>query len=313
MSNLAINWARSVRGLDVPAKAVLLLLADHAGDTTSACNPSIKRLADDVGASERTIQRALVALRAAGLIHCDGKGGRGQTCHYTLRVPDRHNPTLFPHPLRDVSLAQKTSPAMSPIRGEDAAERVTPEAPFHEEQNAERVTPEAERVTPEVERVTPQAERVTRMAPEPNRTQRTHSTFNLDQPTPPMRDAFEIWWSDYPRKQAKADAKRAYVVARKRGATEAELLDALRRYDWPSERQFIPQAQKWLRGERWLDEPAAVGGGVGGGTNSARHRNKPETRPQRRTSFSVMAEHFRRTPDPAPEPENVIDGQSEAL
>jgi hypothetical protein len=64
---------------------------------------------------------------------------------------------------------------------------------------------------------------------------------------------FEVFWRLYPRRVKKLDARKAYERAVAKLPPEA-LMDALRRYVWPREAQFIPYPASWLNGERWADE-----------------------------------------------------------
>lgn len=64
-------------------------------------------------------------------------------------------------------------------------------------------------------------------------------------------DGFSAWWKDYPRKDAKQDARRAYAKALRR-APASLLLSAVRIYPFNLvEPQFIPMPATWLNGGRW--------------------------------------------------------------
>ena len=70
---------------------------------------------------------------------------------------------------------------------------------------------------------------------------------------------FEDWWKLYPRKVGKLDAAKAYAAAIKKGSTDVELLDGLRRFcdlvhSRATDRTFIPHPGTWLRQGRWADE-----------------------------------------------------------
>jgi hypothetical protein len=79
---------------------------------------------------------------------------------------------------------------------------------------------------------------------------------------PPKADytnEFDQWWAIYPRKQAKADAIRAYTAARKK-VDASTLLDAVRTFALlrvGEDKEFIKLPAGWIRGERWNDEPLA--------------------------------------------------------
>jgi hypothetical protein len=73
---------------------------------------------------------------------------------------------------------------------------------------------------------------------------------------------FVKFWAAYPRKTAKADARKAFTKAWKKLPPfdeELILIGGLERAraGW-GEAQFIPHAATWLNGERWQDEPAEV-------------------------------------------------------
>lgn len=74
--------------------------------------------------------------------------------------------------------------------------------------------------------------------------------------------AFGRFWSGYPRKIGKADARKAFAKAwRKLPPMDEEpiLTGGLERAKaaW-TDAQFIPHAATWLNGERWQDEPGEV-------------------------------------------------------
>lgn len=66
---------------------------------------------------------------------------------------------------------------------------------------------------------------------------------------------FDSFWATYPRKDAKANARKAYAKAIK-SVTPAEIKAGLDRHlaKWAaSDPKFIPHAATWLNGERWAD------------------------------------------------------------
>lgn len=68
MSHRATAWAVAQRTGSPTRKAVLVALADRHNADTGRCDPSIRRLAEDTEMGERTVQRALGELEAAGFI-----------------------------------------------------------------------------------------------------------------------------------------------------------------------------------------------------------------------------------------------------
>lgn len=69
---------------------------------------------------------------------------------------------------------------------------------------------------------------------------------------------FETFWSAYPRKDAKADAAKAFTRLRPDEALLRSMLSAIAwqrdSEQWRKDRQFIPLPATWLNGRRWLDE-----------------------------------------------------------
>lgn len=82
MSIAALNWAfsQSVMG---PAKAVLIVLADHV-DQDGWCWPTVARLGFRAGCDVRSVQRGLRQLEQAGLVRIEAGTGRGHASRYRL-------------------------------------------------------------------------------------------------------------------------------------------------------------------------------------------------------------------------------------
>jgi hypothetical protein len=69
--------------------------------------------------------------------------------------------------------------------------------------------------------------------------------------------AFDAWWVEYPRKAGKGAARNAYDRAKKRGATDAELIEGIRRQRWHVDESLRPHPATWLNQDRWQDDPDA--------------------------------------------------------
>lgn len=94
--------------------------------------------------------------------------------------------------------------------------------------------------------------------------QPTHTRESITSREERVREdaGFARFWTAYPRKTAKADARKAFTKAWKKLPPfdeEAILIGGLERAkaSW-GEAQFIPHAATWLNGERWQDEPPEV-------------------------------------------------------
>lgn len=68
MSNEVQNWAREQRTGDPVAKAILVSIANWANPAGGECYPSIRRIAEDVEVSERTVQRHVARLEEGGFL-----------------------------------------------------------------------------------------------------------------------------------------------------------------------------------------------------------------------------------------------------
>lgn len=80
MSVKASHWAWQ-QALPPAQKVVLLALADHSDDD-GKCWPSIRRLVKKVNVTDRTVQRVIRDLQAAGLVSVEPRprpDGRGAT------------------------------------------------------------------------------------------------------------------------------------------------------------------------------------------------------------------------------------------
>jgi len=98
MSHYMTALAMKQRGLKPAAKIVLYWLADHHNETTGACFPSLKTLANECEMGKSTLIRHLDDLEKAGLIERHDRtreNGSQTSTAYKLRlppVPDRDTP-----------------------------------------------------------------------------------------------------------------------------------------------------------------------------------------------------------------------------
>lgn len=71
---------------------------------------------------------------------------------------------------------------------------------------------------------------------------------------------FECFWSAYPRRVAKKDARKAWDKLKAEQKDAAMKALPLHIESWSDrEPQFIPYPASWLNGERWEDEIPAKG------------------------------------------------------
>ena len=76
------------------------------------------------------------------------------------------------------------------------------------------------------------------------------------------REGFEDFWQEYPRKQAKKDAFKAWCQVQPTRDTQVDILAALNwqkhQRNWRENMLYIPMPASYLRGERWTDEPLVL-------------------------------------------------------
>lgn len=84
----------------------------------------------------------------------------------------------------------------------------------------------------------------------------TETKKPLVQPSAEREIEFSEFWTLYPRKQGKADARKAFLAARKKHDL-AVILAGVQAYTLSSlgsDKSFLKLPGGWLRGERWADE-----------------------------------------------------------
>lgn len=135
--NTRWDWKRAVRQDERLSDAAKVLAAtlcdDFANHGTGFCNPSVAALARGLGKSERSIQRAISALKAAGWIDTivRGRGDRG-----SAGKNDQGSEFIFLMAARDCSPEPEKAP-------DPATEKVADMAPLRNAERAQRVTPAA--------------------------------------------------------------------------------------------------------------------------------------------------------------------------
>jgi hypothetical protein len=69
----------------------------------------------------------------------------------------------------------------------------------------------------------------------------------------PDWNAFNVFFEEYPRKEAREAAKRAFPAAAEAAGGADALLKALKNYEFSCDPRYVPYAVTWLRDRRWLD------------------------------------------------------------
>lgn len=207
------------------AKLVYLVLSGHAGGNQMAW-PSHRRMAELIGLSVSTVKRQLHWLRDNGYLRWEARAaedGTQTTNSYTLLVGSAPSP------------AKEGGSHGTPGGSEGTGTR------------SQRATPPGHTDLP------PRSHRPT------NESHLNESHLN-ERSTAPRRggiDAmFEEFWSVYPRREAKAQAKVKFAAALRKVDFETILVGACRYRDDPNrEAAFTAHPSTWLYQGRWDDEP----------------------------------------------------------
>lgn len=81
-------------------------------------------------------------------------------------------------------------------------------------------------------------------------------------------EGFAEWWERYSRKDARADAVKAWRQLAPDAELQARMLAALRVWRWNEDRRLNPLPATWLRGKRWDDEVVAKALGQAAGRSA---------------------------------------------
>lgn len=248
MSIRAIKWAYSLK-LPSTTKFVLVTLAEHADDD-GECWPLQTRIAEMTGLCERSVRYALNGLKASGLVKTStGKGRRG-AFFLSLDVDDLTSEMVEIIAVECSSTGKKQAENKGKNRHQMPRNRhVVPTSNRHQMPSDRHSVPPNRHQIPN--------HRTTKNHQEPPLPQTPENQFDIETPESGIDAEFNEFWSAYPRKNAKAHARKAYAKARKTISASA-LLAAVKA--WPFDDQvrngsdFRPYAASWLNGERWEDE-----------------------------------------------------------
>jgi len=262
MSFVATVWAwkTGAKGLD---KLVLLNLANRC-DEIGRTWPSVERIAQDCGISERAARNALAELVSLGLIKVERRQRKTNLFH--VLFPDLSKEIVVNAPSDAlISDTCEMGAGYAPIRGHDMPPS---DLTLHDVPNKTHLTGTSEHLDRHIVQSLPASR-----APESKRESIKESDADsgglfgdvipskLQSPSS-ENDAsgFADFWRAYPRKEAKGVAEKAYARALSRGAKSSELLTALKstQFNMEDEGKFIPHPATWLNQDRWLDVPISV-------------------------------------------------------
>lgn len=158
--NARWSWKDAVcRAADLTDGAKLLavrIVDSFAHHETAFCNPSIETMAEALGKSGRSVQRALVELQAAGWIRVEYAKGRGRTskiafltgpCAAAFDAPEKVTRLAARHADQPETYAE-SQPERVTADAEIGQEKVTAASPFPKEKVTNLARKGDSRVTP---------------------------------------------------------------------------------------------------------------------------------------------------------------------
>jgi DNA-binding transcriptional ArsR family regulator len=275
VSTEAVTWAmdhapmpRTEKGkADTTARHVLQALAEHASPAGTDAHPSVLRLQYRTGYDRTTVQRALRRLEKAGLIAKDGMVE--SRIRYKLAMELRRPATDWSDLEREES---EFRAAAAERKRRSRAKDVTHAESVTVTHGKDVTVTHAESVTADVTHSTPSRHalkvRPSRTERRPNHQQPSDNQLLKDSSSPaaqtdePAEDlhlqAFGAFWSNYPKKRAREEAKRAWIAAIKRGADPKHIVDAAQGYArerFGQDPKYTKYPATWLNKGCYDDEP----------------------------------------------------------
>lgn len=281
MSTEAVTWAmdrapmpRTEKGKpDTTGRHVLQVLAEHASSDGTDAHPSVLRIQYRTGFDRVTVQRALRRLEKAGLIAKDGtREGRTRyklALHLLRPATDWSDLEREEDEFRTAAAERKRR---SRSKGVTHAKSVTVT-------DVEGVTvTHAESVTDGCHALKVRSSRTERRPnhPQPSDKQLLEDSSleaaanEFEKPVAPVRTksvddkvehhlrAFGAFWSNYPKKRDREEAKRAWIAAIERGVEPKHMVDAAQAYARERAGQdpkYTKFAANWLNKGCYDDEP----------------------------------------------------------
>lgn len=264
--SLVLNHSKA-RGTD---KVVLLGIANHDGD--GGAWPSLATLARYANVDERSVRRSIANLVALGELAVEYNGGGTGTTRSDRR------PNLYRILYNFGTHTSHDAPPMSHggtrVSGRDDANGGTPTS----ERGDVHVTHGGTPTSPEPS-LEPSINHQPPIVPLPILVE------EMDYSRRAAPDAFEAFWSAYPRKAGKRAARSAWERAVNRAGADAVLSGALRYAADPNrEDAYTAHASTWLNRDGWEDEPLPA-------------RSGPAKRPSATAMYLEAADTFTWSPN----------------
>ncbi|MFJ7269369.1 helix-turn-helix domain-containing protein [Streptomyces sp. NPDC099050] len=278
MSTEAMNWAmddapmpRTEKGKpDTTARHVLQVLAEHARSDGSNSHPSVLRVQYRSGYDRTTVQRAFRRLEKAGLIRKDGSVDGRTRWQLAMelvrpatdwkeleREEDEFRAAAAERKRRsrskDVTDAESVTvtdgKGVTVTHSKSVTGDVTDSAPSRHALNA---SPSRTQRRPNHQQ--PSVQPKTYISPPAASSSASQQNHHLE--------AFGAFWSNYPLKKAREEAKKAWIAAIERGADPAVMVTGAQAYARErrdQDPQFTKHPATWLNKGCYDDEPSPAG------------------------------------------------------
>jgi hypothetical protein len=252
---------------DTTARHVLQALAEHARSDGTNAHPSVMRVQYRTGYDRTTVQRALRRLEKGALIVRDGMT-EGRT-RWKLAMEQRRPASDW----ADLEREEDDFRAAAAERKRRSRSKGVTHAEFVTVRGTDDVTvTDAESVTADVTDSTPSRHalkvRSSRTERRPNHQQPSDNQLLKDSSSPaaqtdePSEDlhleAFGAFWTVYPKKRAREEAKKAWIAAIKRGANPQHIVNAGQAYArerFGQDPKYTKYPATWLNKGCYDDEP----------------------------------------------------------
>lgn len=237
----ALLYDRSVSPDAVRVYGALL----RHGDDPANCYPSHRRLADLLGRSMRSIPRWIAELQSAGWVEIvqryDNRGDQVANGYRVFMTPRRAGQRAPHADERGAPPAEQRDPPTLYSAPNDS--QVNESHPQRENEGPPAAAQQGELLPAPVRNTSPAV------------VESRRARWDL---------YFDAFWTAYPRKVGKIDARKAWDQARRTGADPAEIVDGARRYaaDPNREDAYTAHPATWLRRGSWDDDPLPERGGA---------------------------------------------------
>lgn len=255
MSYPALKWAWSIEGLSTSEKLVLVNLAFRSG-SDGKCWPAVETICAETGLSRRGVQMALAGFKESGLV--DRRDRKMQSSVFRLMVPDldSYDVENSPGDVREQEITGAELPLGECRELRPRAQNTTCEPADRAQNNDQGAQNEGGVGAPHAPRMYTREYTLENHTQELNidsvRTQKSAKASSKE-----TDREFDAFWVCYPRKDAKIPARKAFGKAR-RSATFEQIMVGMRRFNWPTDPQYIPMPASWLNAGRWADKGAQV-------------------------------------------------------